>query len=146
MDRHILFTRIGYVYIPTNDIKESILWYIENLGLKLVQKFEDRGSLIAVLHYPHKNAIAAVLIETSDYRPLEIMRNGSRFPVMAMNCQDIDYTYKSLKEKGVFVEDIQVLGDGGAKYFYFKDNQGNILEAAWSQWDPVDEFKDTFNV
>ena len=141
MKNEILFTRVGYSYLPTTNIEESINWYIKNLGLKLVDKFEDRGSFIGVLHYPHKNAIAVVLIETNDHKPLEIIRNGRKFPVMAMNCLDIEYTHKELKEKGVEVEDINILGEGKAKYFYFKDNEGNLLEAAWSIWDPVDEFK-----
>ncbi|WP_055667515.1 VOC family protein [Desnuesiella massiliensis] len=144
MKNEILFTRVGYSYLPTTKIDESINWYIKNLGLKLVDKFEDRGSFIGVLHYPHKNAIAVVLIETKDYKPLEIIRNGQKFPVMAMNCPDIEYTHEKLKEKGVEVEDINILGEGKAKYFYFKDNEGNLLEAAWSTWDPVDEFKLNF--
>lgn len=144
MKNEILFTRVGYSYLPTTKIDESINWYIKNLGLKLVDKFEDRGSFIGVLHYPHKNAIAVVLIETKDYKPLEIIRNGQKFPVMAMNCPDIEYTHEKLKEKGVEVEEINILGEGKAKYFYFKDNEGNLLEAAWSTWDPVDEFKLNF--
>ncbi|SCY56326.1 VOC family protein [Alkaliphilus peptidifermentans] len=144
MKKKILFTRVGYTYVPTTKIDESIYWYTKNLGLKLIDKFEDRGSLIAVLHYPHKNAIAVVLIETKDYGPLYIMRNGVKFPVMAMSCLDIEYTYKILKENGVEVDDINILGDGEAKYFYFKDNEGNLLEAAWSIWDLEDEVKENF--
>lgn len=140
----LLFTRIGYTYLPTKNIDESITWYTKNLGLKLINKFEDRGSNIAVLHYPHVNAIALLLIETRDYNPLYIVRNGSKFPVMAMNCTDIEYTHKVLKDNKVEVSDIRTLGEQEAKYFYFKDNEGNLLEAAWSIWDPLDEFKEDF--
>lgn len=140
----LLFTRIGYTYLPTKNIDESITWYTKNLGLKLINKFEDRGSNIAVLHYPHVNAIALLLIETRDYNPLYIVRNGSKFPVMAMNCTDIEYTHKVLKDNKVEVSDIRTLGEQEAKYFYFKDNEGNLLEAAWSKWDPLDEFKEDF--
>lgn len=144
MSKEYLFTRVGYNYLPTTDIDGSISWYTENLGLKLQTKFEERGSYIAALHYPHKNAIAVVLVETNDHKPLRIVRNGEEFPVMAMNCTDINKTYQHLKEKGVEVGDINVLGEGMAKYFYFRDNQGNLLEAAWSQWDPVDDIKEDF--
>lgn len=65
MKNQILFTRVGYSYLPTTDIQTSINWYTKNLGLKLINKFEDRGSLIGILHYPHKNAISLVLIETT---------------------------------------------------------------------------------
>jgi catechol 2,3-dioxygenase-like lactoylglutathione lyase family enzyme len=144
MGKQVLFTRIGYSYLPTTDIQSSINWYTKNLGLKLINKFEDRGSLIGILHYPHKNAIALVLIETNYYKPLEIIRNGTKFPIMAMNCPDIEYTHKRLKENGVEVEDINILGEGEAKYFYFRDNEGNFLEAAWSIWDQKDEIKEYF--
>lgn len=144
LENQILFSRVGYSYLPTTKIDDSINWYTKNLGLKLISKFEDRGSYIAVLHYPHKNAIALVLIETEDCRPLEIIRNGNKFPVMAMDCPNIEYTHKILKENGVEVEDINVLGNGEAKYFYFKDNEGNLLEATWSIWDVKDDIKEDF--
>ncbi|AOT73192.1 hypothetical protein Gferi_17710 [Geosporobacter ferrireducens] len=140
----ILFTRVGYSYLPTTSIEESINWYTKYLGLKLVDKFEDRGSFIGVLHYPHKNAIAVVLVETENHKPLTIIRNGIKFPIMAMACPDIEYTHNILKENGVEVENINVLGNGEAKYFYFRDNEGNFLEAAWSIWDLEDEIKEDF--
>lgn len=145
MDKKFLFTRVGYSYLPTADIDNTILWYTEKLGLKFINKFEDRGSLIAIIHYPHKNAIAVVLVETSDQAPLKLMRNGSEYPVLSMNCQDIEYTHQCLKDKGVDVGDIHSLGEEAeAKYFYFKDDQGNLLEAAWSQWDVMDEIRESF--
>lgn len=140
----MLVTRIGYCYLPTTNIEESINWYLKNLGLKLMHKFEDRGSLIGVLHYPHKNSIAIVLVETKDYKPLEIIRNGNPFPLLAMNCTNIENTHKKLKENDIQVGDISVLGNDEAKYFYFRDNEGNLLEVAWSKWDVEDSIKDEF--
>lgn len=144
MKDEFLFTRVGHTYLPTTDIDKTISWYTESLGLKLIDKFEDRGSYIAVLHYAHKNAIAVVLIETTDNKPMEIIRNGLSFPVMAMNCPNIEFTHQILSDKGIDVGDIQVLGNEEAKYFYFKDDQGNLLEAAWSKWDPIDDIKNDF--
>ncbi|WP_407268578.1 VOC family protein [Radiobacillus sp. PE A8.2] len=144
MSKHHLFTRVGYNYIPTTAIDESINWYKENLGLKFINKFQDRGSHIAVFHYPHQHAIATVLIETTDKAPFELLRNGQPFPVMALNCVDIDYTHQQMKEKGIKVDTIKPLGNGEAKYFYFRDNQGNLLEAAWSIWDTKDDIKEDF--
>ena len=56
--------------------------------------------------------------------------------------QVLTHTY--LRNNGIAVETIRTLGEGEAKYFYFRDNQGNLLEAAWSIWDPIDEIKDNF--
>ncbi|MGO4542267.1 VOC family protein [Paenibacillus sp. 2TAB19] len=144
MEREFSFSRIGYVYVPTTRIDESIAWYTENLDFKLIQKFQDRGSYLAVLHHPHLNSIALLLIETIDKQPMEIKRNGNSFPIMALNCPDIERTHKLLKNKGINVEDLHTLGAGEAKYFYFRDNEGNLLEAAWSIWDPQDEYKEEF--
>ncbi|MGN7358397.1 hypothetical protein ACTHPF_13785 [Paenibacillus sp. SAF-054] len=45
---------------------------------------------------------------------------------------------------GVEVQELQTLGEGEAKYFYFQDPEGNLLEAAWSKWDEEDEIKEHF--
>lgn len=144
MINDFLFTRIGYVYVPTSHLDESIAWYTSHLEFKLVNKFEDRGSWLAVLHHPGKQSIALLLIETRDEARLEITRNGRPFPVMAINCPDIEKTYNALKHQGVDVQDLHTLGNGEAKYFYFRDNEGNLLEAAWSVWDPKEEIKEDF--
>ncbi|WP_235782037.1 hypothetical protein [Paenibacillus senegalensis] len=50
-----------------------------------------------------------------------------------------------MSDKEVIIEkELTSLGAGEARYFYFRDNSGNLLEAAWSIWDPEDEFKDEF--
>ncbi|CAH0118651.1 MULTISPECIES: VOC family protein [unclassified Paenibacillus] len=144
MNGKFAFSRIGYVYVPTAQIDESIAWYTSNLEFKLINKFQDRGSYIAVLHHPHQHSIALLLIETTDKKPLEIARNGQPFPIMALNCPDIEFTHRQLQDKGWEVGELHTLGNGEAKYFYFRDNEGNLLEAAWSVWDPIDEFKADF--
>ncbi|MBM6995229.1 VOC family protein [Paenibacillus sp. DXFW5] len=144
MSKTYKFSRIGYVYVPTSRIDASIQWYTDNLEFTLINKFEDRGSNLAVLHHPHQHSIALLLIETESPNRLEILRNGNPFPIMAINCPNIEYTHEMLRNKGVEVEDLMTLGNGEAKYFYFRDPEGNLLEGAWSKWDPVDEYKDEF--
>jgi len=144
VSKKMAFTQIGYVYVPTSNIDESIDWYTRNLNFQLKDKFIDRGSFLAVLHHPHQHSIALLLIETEDAGRLEISRNGKAFPIMAINCPDIEYTHRFLQDNGNKVEDLHTLGAGEAKYFYFRDNQGNLLEAAWSIWDPKDEVKEEF--
>jgi catechol 2,3-dioxygenase-like lactoylglutathione lyase family enzyme len=144
LSNEFVFTRIGYVYVPTSNIDESIEWYTHNLGFQLQNKFQDRGSLMAVLHHPHKNSIACILIETADNMTLEISRNGHPFPIMAINCPDIEFTHAYMRANGIVIEELQTHGAGEAKYFYFRDNQGNLLEAVWSIWDSEDEIKVEF--
>ncbi|MCL6571652.1 MAG: VOC family protein [Bacillus sp. (in: Bacteria)] len=140
MQTQYLFNRVGCHYISTTNIDESIEWYTKKLGLKFINQFQDRGSFMAVLHYPHKNAIATVLIETKDQQPLEIIRNGILFPIASLACENIEYTHRQLIENEVAVQELITLGNGEAKYFYFRDNMNNLLEASWSIWDQVDEF------
>lgn len=144
MNKKYVINRIGYNYIPTRDIDASIEWYINHLNLKLMSKFVNRGSCIGVLHFPHTHSIALVLIETNDDHPLYIKRNHDAFPIMSMNCSDIDYTYNQLKSMGCKIDEIQSLGEGEAKYFFLEDLDGNLIEIAWSIWDTVDSYKEEY--
>ncbi|MBW4841107.1 MAG: VOC family protein [Paenibacillaceae bacterium] len=118
-----------------------ILWRSNTVGSSEASK---RKRSTSVLHHPHQHSIALLLIETETPHRLEILRNGNPFPIMAINCPNIEYTHETLRNKGVEVEDLRILGNGEAKYFYFRDPEGNLLEGAWSQWDPVDEYKNEF--
>ncbi|MGM1047984.1 MAG: VOC family protein [Bacillota bacterium] len=144
MKKDFLFTRVGYVYVPTSNIDASIEWYTKHLEFQLIDKFQDRGSFLAVLHHPGKYSIAFLLIETEDQERLQISRNGQPFPIMAMNCPDIEQTHEFLKTNGVDAQPLQSLGAGEAKCFYFRDNEGNLLEAAWSIYDLEEEMKEDF--
>lgn len=144
MSDPFLFSRIGYMYLPTADIDESFGWYTKHLGLKLKSKFQNRGAFVAVLDYPHSHAVSLLLTESADQHPIEIKRNGEAFPIAAFNCPDIEYTHRKLKENGVEVGDVKNHGSEEAKYFYFRDHEGNLLEAAWSIWDPHDDISEEF--
>ena len=144
MKNQLSFTRIGSVYVPTTNIEAAIEWYTKNLQFKCVNKFEELGTTLGILHHPHVHSIAMVLIQTLDHLPLQISMNGKPFPIMSIHTPDIDHTHHLLRKKGVEVGKIHILGNNDAKYFHFKDKEGNLLEAAWSIWDPVDEIKEGF--
>lgn len=127
--------RVGYLYLPATDIDASIEWYQNVLGLELKSKFGDDDSHIAVFNFKGAPNVALLLFETTDTAPASYKRNGHQFQVAALNCLDIEYSHRTLKEKGVEVGDIVVLGNGEAKYFYFHDLNGNRMEMAWSIWD-----------
>ncbi|MFK7692768.1 VOC family protein [Paenibacillus sp. HJGM_3] len=145
MENKFKFSRIGYVYVPATRIDESIEWYTRHLDFRLIDKFHEQGSYLAVLHHPHQHSIALLLVETAEHKPLAIARNGTSFPIMALNCPDIEFTHRRLSEDGINPEPLMSIGDGGeAKYFFFRDPDGNLLEAAWSIWDPQDDYKEDF--
>lgn len=135
----VLFTRLGWKYIPVKNIEYSINWYSQVLGLEFKQKFIDRhfqSSHIAVFHFPKLPKVALLLVETTEENFHYYIREGEKYPIVALNCEDIEYTYERFIEKGVeIVGELVTLGNGEAKYFYFKDPDGNLIEAAWSIWD-----------
>lgn len=134
-----LFSRIGYVYVPVKNLEKAVQWYENVLGLERKAQFVDRkeynGSQVAVFHLRGLRKVALLLFETENERVGQYERNGLPFPIFAMNCINIEETYRNLQEKDVKVEEIVTLGDNEAKYFYFWDIDGNMLEAAWSVWD-----------
>ncbi|AKL96996.1 lactoylglutathione lyase [Clostridium aceticum] len=130
-----LFSKIGYIYLPVKNIDKSVEWYESNLGMKVkIPKFkDDLDTYVVVLSIEY--GIPLLLFETNDKNHGHFLRHGQSFQRFAINCRDIDYTHKTLKNKGVEVTDIIVRGEGQAKYFLFKDIDKNLIEAAWSIWD-----------
>lgn len=133
---NIEHTTIGHVYIPTTNIDDAVSWYEDNLGLILGDRFYDRGSLIAILKFFTNSKIAIILVETKDQKPLNINRNDRLFPVLSIYSKDIEKSHAYMVDHGIKVTSITTQGDNEAKYFYFYDLDGNLLEIAWSIWDP----------
>lgn len=138
--------RIGYMYVTARDLEASIRFYSQTLGLTLRMRFEDRlgplradgrGSAIAVLNFPGQLSAALLLVESDDHVPAHLHKNGRPFPIAAINCPDLQRTRLQLLDAGCEASDIVTLGQGEAKYFTFRDPDGNLLEAAWSIWDPA---------
>ncbi len=130
----VLFSRIGYMYLPTNNIDETIEWYQNKLGFKLkVPKFRDDIGYVAVVSLMEGNVVL-LLVETSDTTTADFLRNGKPYQTITLNCPDLEYTHKSLMNNGVQVTQIYNRGED-AKYFVFTDPSGNHIEAAWSIWD-----------
>lgn len=132
-----VFRRVGYTYISVSNIEESIKWYQEILRLELIDRFTDRGSKIAIFHFADKSSCAIVLVETSEVKPLKIIRDNKEHPYLSIASSNLDITYQYLLEKQVNITtEIESLGDASeARYFYFTDPDGNLFEASWSIWD-----------
>ncbi|MDQ0229027.1 VOC family protein [Metabacillus malikii] len=133
-DKKSLFSRVGYLYIPANNIDESIEWYQSKLGLTLkMPKFQDDIGNVAVLS-PPEGDVVILLAETKDDTTANFLRNGLPFQTVTLNCPDLKYTHEKLKDSGVEVSEIRNRGEN-AKYFLITDPSGNLIEAAWSIWD-----------
>ncbi|MED2737615.1 VOC family protein [Bacillus toyonensis] len=129
-----LFSRIGELHLPANNIDETIEWYQNKLGFKLkMPKFKDDLGYVAVLT-PAEGEAVLLLVETNDNTTANFLRDGRKYQTFALYCPDLEYTHKSLKNAGVEVTEIYSRGEG-ARYFIFTDPSGNYVEAAWSKWD-----------
>ncbi|MFA9456852.1 VOC family protein [Halalkalibacter sp. AB-rgal2] len=129
-----LFSRVGYVYMPTTNMDESIRWYEEKLGFTLKgPKFRDGSSNVAVLMLPGGNTVV-LLVEVDDQTIEDFTSNDKTVPTLALTCPDLQSTHHMLQERGVDVSEIIVRSED-AKYFIIKDPSGNVIEAAWSIWD-----------
>ncbi|WP_128896739.1 VOC family protein [Longirhabdus pacifica] len=137
-----LFSKVSSVYLPTNNIEESIKWYVEKLGFNLkMGAFLDQGTggNVCVLTVPNGDTVI-LLVETENETSTTFLRNGKPYSAFAITCEDLHYTHQNLKERGIEVTDIVSRGGEGngndtALYFYIKDPMGNLIEAAWSIWD-----------
>ncbi|MCK0471049.1 VOC family protein [Halalkalibacter sp. APA_J-10(15)] len=128
-----LFSRVGYVYMPTTNMDESIRWYEENLGFTLEgNKFRDGSNDfdVAVLMLPEGNTVV-LLVEIHNQ---SFENQDKTVPTLALTCPDLQSTHHMLQERGVDVSEIIVRSED-AKYFIIKDPSGNVIEAAWSIWD-----------
>lgn len=129
-----LFSKIGYLYLPANNIDEAIEWYQNKLGFHLkTPKFQDDIGYVAVLT-PPEGYVVLLLVETRDLTTADFLRDGRQYQTFTLNCPDLEYTHTSLKNSGVEVSEIVMRGEN-AKYFVFTDPSGNHIEAAWSIWD-----------
>ncbi|KOP70258.1 hypothetical protein AMS59_20765 [Lysinibacillus sp. FJAT-14745] len=129
-----LFSKVGYLYLPANNIDEAIEWYQNKLGFHLkTPKFQDDIGYVAVLT-PPEGYVVLLLVETKDLTTADFLRDGRTYQTFTLNCPDLEYTHTSLKNSGVEVTEIVMRGEN-AKYFVFTDPSGNHIEAAWSVWD-----------
>lgn len=112
---------IGSIFIPVKDLEKSIKWYEDVLDFKLTVNW-GLGATLKI----HNNTTVLGLIQVSEKQPVEFMnKENSKTSYYNFLTEDIQYSYKSLKQNNVKVYEIQDHGD-----FYllnFEDPDGNIL-------------------
>lgn len=113
--------RVGAVFIPVLNLRESIIWYSDCFELQLVENWGVGASFT----FKHGEALIA-LIQVDDIQPLhfQVSRNVNNV-YYHFETDDLNQTRKLLEEKGIVIEDSH--DHGFMNELYIKDPSGNEI-------------------
>ncbi|MGV3466781.1 MAG: sigma-70 family RNA polymerase sigma factor [Heyndrickxia sp.] len=123
--------RIATIEIPVTNIKASIDWYQQVLGVKVAHK----SDYDAMLHLQGGNRIGVptlYLVQTESMERLSFKNTNTNIihSIIDFYVPDLERYHSFLKEQGVEVAEINFLpGMEGKGGFGFKDPDGNLLSA-----------------
>ncbi|MBP1997042.1 VOC family protein [Paenibacillus eucommiae] len=140
-------TGITCIYVPVQDVYESVEWYRKNLGCRQPRAHEQvkPGSGIAILRFPDhgdklqdaglRTTVPAMFLVQSNLEGGRLgftHNNGDRAAVGCFITPRIQELYKRFKQNGVrIVSDIPEGRECGPN-FQFYDLDGNL----WEVWQP----------
>ncbi len=125
-----LFKRIDTNFIPVKDIEESINWYKDILGLKLMWNegdyaaFNVNTSIEGQANIELGHAMIT-LVKVYNIKTMDFDYESKKHAMFNFYTIDIQATHDSLKEKGVKVSDINDYGN--IQVFDFLDINGHTF-------------------
>lgn len=158
-----MLNRIGHISITVTDLDKSIKFYEDILGMKLAKQmvmdckttevlFGISACRVKVAHLRGCVDCGSPIIELMQFKSEDTLKDDVRLNRVSVSkvsftVDDINQTYKELKDKGVeFVSSPQSFeyteqGFGKNKSVFFKDPDGVILELQEivEEGTPVDE-------
>ena len=115
----MLFSRMGHVAIEVSDLERSIKFYRDLLGLRARWEKDSDWANLKLGH----DDVSLVQKSPHQKHPPHV---GFRVNTRA----ELNLAFESLASAGVPVEPISGHRDGSIS-FYFRDPDGNHLEAVW---------------
>lgn len=115
-----IFNRLDTIIVRVKNLEESKNWYIENLSFFPV--YSDEESKIVVFDLAGTTTLTLWQIDENE-TPNNISR-GNTYAVF--NCDNAEQIYKSLKKKGIVVDNFTTSED--VSLFNFYDPDGNKFE------------------
>lgn len=115
-----LIDNIHYFRLPVVDLTESVNWYTECLGFKLLH---NRGDL-AVIEL--RSGPLLVLVQADKHSRGHFTINDQLEFSVGFTTSKIEELHNYFSEKGVKVDDLQE--DNGHYFFHFFDPSGNKLQ------------------
>jgi predicted lactoylglutathione lyase len=116
----IILKKLEHMQIPVKDLKESIHWYINNLGFQLDGNSEENHH--AFLTLPEGPML--MLWETKESTNANFSYNGQTMPVLLFNTEQIHKLHDNLKSIGIEITFYQNEGFGWVLKFI--DINGNM--------------------
>lgn len=114
-----MITHVKFVGIPTRDQTRALRFYTEQLGFEVStdQPFDDKQRWIE-LRIAHSQTRVVLFTPEGHESRIGTFFNGT------LACDDVDATYRQLRQRGVeFVDEPQAQPWG--KFAIFKDPDGN---------------------
>jgi len=115
-----IFNRLDTLIIRVKDMEEAKNWYIENL--KFFPVYSDEESKITV--FDMAGTTTLTIWQFDENETGGTMNQGNTYAVF--NCEDAEQVFKSLKKKGVAVDNFVASED--VSLFNFYDLDGNKFE------------------
>ena len=115
-----IFNRLDTIIVRVKNVDESKNWYIENLNFFPV--YSDDESKIAVFDIAGTTTLTLWQLEEDE--SAETISQGNTYAVF--NCENAEHVFKTLKKKGVVVDNFASSED--VSLFNFYDLDGNKFE------------------
>jgi len=120
VNRAGIFSRFDTLIIRVKNMEEAKNWYIENLNFFPV--YSDDESKITV--FDMAGTTTLTLWQLDENETGETINRGNAYAVF--NCENAEQVFKSLKKKGVAVDNFIASED--VSLFNFYDRDGNKFE------------------
>jgi catechol 2,3-dioxygenase-like lactoylglutathione lyase family enzyme len=123
-EKFSVFEGIGDVFLPVADLNRALEWYTSVVGFRPFFRDDEHGSA----GLSSGNGVGLCLVQVEEHQPLQFPSNDFRTDItFNLRSSDIDGTYRTLKDRGVDVEEIEESLDGTFRCFAFTDPDGNRI-------------------
>ncbi|WP_108669224.1 VOC family protein [Peribacillus acanthi] len=120
--------KIQCVYLPAINTEESAIWYVEQLGLKLLRPVHENQAQLSI-------GFEQTIFLIKSKEPINVNYTeigGSEQCIMTIEVENFNELYSRLKLSGTHVTDIEDNAECGQN-FYAYDPSGNKIDI-WSGW------------
>ena len=123
--------RVGTIYIPVLDVKNSVNWYVENLDAILTYEDEDK----AIINLANVSVFLVKALE-NQVNSFQDVNDNMRFPVTfeVDGLNNLMNLHQEFVQKGIKVGEIEDRGHAGNNFIFY-DLDNNMYDV-WSELSP----------